>query len=151
MFVGEAPGFYEDRQGEPFVGAAGRLLNELLESVGLSRADIYIANVIKCRPPDNRDPLPDEVETCKPFLFQQIELIKPMVVCTLGNYARPEGQPTGRPSHEGTERIPPKHLSAPLRPGVHVGGGLAGDGRPGASEGATLLSGAETPLPGHAS
>ncbi len=87
MFVGEAPGFYEDRQGEPFVGAAGRLLNELLEAVGLSRADVYIANVIKCRPPDNRDPLPDEVDTCKPFLFQQIELIKPKVVCTLGNFA----------------------------------------------------------------
>src|SRR5205085_2559916 len=77
MFVGEAPGFYEDKQGEPFVGAAGRLLNELLESAGLSRTDIYIANVIKCRPPDNRDPLPDEVDTCKPFLFQQIATIKP--------------------------------------------------------------------------
>lgn len=87
MFVGEAPGFYEDKQGIPFVGAAGKLLNELLDSVGLSRSDIYIANVIKCRPPDNRDPLPDEVETCKPFLFQQIELIKPKVVCTLGNFA----------------------------------------------------------------
>ena len=87
MFVGEAPGFYEDKQGIPFVGAAGKLLNELLENAGLSRTDIYIANVIKCRPPDNRDPLPDEVETCKPFLFQQIELIKPKVVCTLGNFA----------------------------------------------------------------
>src|SRR5438046_10713600 len=85
MFVGEAPGFYEDRQGEPFVGAAGRLLNELLEAVGLSRADVYIANVIKCRPPDNRDPLPDEVETCKPSLFQKIELIKLKVDCTLDN------------------------------------------------------------------
>lgn len=87
MFVGEAPGFYEDKQGIPFVGAAGKLLNELLESVGLSRNSIYIANVIKCRPPDNRNPLPDEVETCKPFLFQQIETIKPKVVCTLGNFA----------------------------------------------------------------
>jgi len=87
MFVGEAPGFYEDRQGEPFVGAAGKLLNELLEGAGLSRNDIYIANVIKCRPPDNRDPLPDEVDTCKPFLFQQIEMIRPKVVCTLGNFA----------------------------------------------------------------
>jgi len=87
MFVGEAPGFYEDKQGIPFVGAAGKLLNELLESVGLSRTSIYIANVIKCRPPDNRNPLPDEVETCKPFLFQQIETIKPKVVCTLGNFA----------------------------------------------------------------
>jgi uracil-DNA glycosylase len=87
MFVGEAPGFYEDRQGEPFVGAAGKLLTELLQSVGLSRSDIFIANVIKCRPPNNRDPLPDEIETCKPFLLQQIECIKPKLVCTLGNFA----------------------------------------------------------------
>lgn len=87
MFVGEAPGFYEDRQGEPFVGAAGKLLNELLQSAGLSRADVYIANVIKCRPPNNRDPETDEVETCKPFLFQQIEMIGPKLVCTLGNWA----------------------------------------------------------------
>lgn len=87
MFVGEAPGFHEDRQGEPFVGAAGKLLNDLLQSAGLSRAEIYIANVIKCRPPDNRDPEPDEVETCKPFLLQQIDLIKPKLVCTLGNWA----------------------------------------------------------------
>jgi DNA polymerase len=87
MFVGEAPGFYEDRQGEPFVGAAGKLLTELLQSVGLSRSDIFIANVIKCRPPNNRDPLPDEIDTCKPFLLQQIEFIRPKLVCTLGNFA----------------------------------------------------------------
>lgn len=87
MFVGEAPGFYEDRQGEPFVGAAGKLLTELLQSVGLSRSDIFIANVIKCRPPNNRDPLPDEIDTCKPFLLQQIECIQPKLVCTLGNFA----------------------------------------------------------------
>jgi DNA polymerase len=87
MFVGEAPGFYEDQQGEPFVGAAGKLLNELLQSAGLSRSEVYIANVIKCRPPNNRDPEPDEVETCKPFLMQQINLIKPKVVCSLGNWA----------------------------------------------------------------
>ena len=87
MFVGEAPGFYEDKQGEPFVGAAGKLLNELLQSAGLARSEIYIANVIKCRPPGNRDPELDEVETCKPFLLQQIQLIKPKVVCTLGNWA----------------------------------------------------------------
>lgn len=87
MFVGEAPGFYEDKQGEPFVGAAGKLLNELLHSIGLSRSDIYIANVIKCRPPDNRDPQPDEVETCKPFLLTQIQFIRPHLVCTLGNFA----------------------------------------------------------------
>jgi len=87
MFVGEAPGFYEDRQGEPFVGASGKLLTELLQSIGLERSDIYIANVIKCRPPKNRDPLPDEINTCKPFLLQQIELIQPKLVCTLGNFA----------------------------------------------------------------
>ncbi|MES4786888.1 MAG: uracil-DNA glycosylase [Nitrospiraceae bacterium] len=87
MFVGEAPGFYEDKQGEPFVGAAGKLLNDLLRSAGLSRSEIYIANVIKCRPPNNRDPEPDEVETCKPFLLQQIDLINPKLVCTLGNWA----------------------------------------------------------------
>ncbi|MGQ0665488.1 MAG: uracil-DNA glycosylase [Nitrospiraceae bacterium] len=87
MFVGEAPGFYEDQQGEPFVGAAGKLLNDLLASAGLSRDQIYIANVIKCRPPDNRDPEQDEVETCKPFLLQQIDMIRPKLVCTLGNWA----------------------------------------------------------------
>ena len=87
MFIGEAPGFHEDKQGKPFVGAAGQLLTELLESAGLSRNDVYIANVIKCRPPDNRDPLPDEIETCKPFLIRQIECISPKVVCTLGNFA----------------------------------------------------------------
>lgn len=87
MFVGEAPGFYEDQKGEPFVGAAGKLLNDLLQSAGLSRSEIYIANVIKCRPPNNRDPESDEVETCKPFLMEQIGLIKPKLVCTLGNWA----------------------------------------------------------------
>jgi uracil-DNA glycosylase family 4 len=87
MFVGEAPGFHEDRLGEPFVGAAGKLLNDLLQSAGLSRAEIYIANVIKCRPPNNRDPEQDEVDTCKPFLLQQIQMISPKLVCTLGNWA----------------------------------------------------------------
>jgi DNA polymerase len=87
MLVGEAPGFYEDKQGEPFVGAAGKLLNVLLGSIGLSRSDIYIANVIKCRPPNNRNPQPDEIATCKPFLLNQIQFIKPHLVCTLGNFA----------------------------------------------------------------
>lgn len=88
MFVGEAPGYYEDQKGEPFVGAAGRLLDELLISIlGLTRKDIYIGNVLKCRPPGNRDPLPEEVEHCKPFLDKQIELIDPRIVCTLGNHA----------------------------------------------------------------
>jgi len=87
MFVGEAPGFNEDQKGEPFVGAAGKLLNDLLASANLSRDQIYIANVIKCRPPNNRDPESDEADTCKPFLLQQIQMIRPKLVCTLGNWA----------------------------------------------------------------
>jgi uracil-DNA glycosylase len=87
VFVGEAPGFHEDKQGFPFVGQAGKLLDRLLEGIGLGRADVYIANVIKCRPPGNRDPMPDEIERCEPYLFRQIELIQPRVVATLGNFA----------------------------------------------------------------
>jgi len=87
MFVGEAPGYHEDQQGEPFVGAAGQLLDKLLGSIGLSRRQIYIGNVLKCRPPQNRDPLPEEVEICKPYLMKQIEIIKPLIVCTLGRHA----------------------------------------------------------------
>jgi DNA polymerase len=87
MFVGEAPGYYEDKEGRPFVGAAGKLLDRLLQEIGLQRSEIFIANVLKCRPPQNRDPLPDEVEACKPYLLRQIELIKPRVICTLGNFA----------------------------------------------------------------
>jgi DNA polymerase len=87
MFVGEGPGFHEDKQGEPFVGQAGKLLNELLEGIGLSRPEVYIANVVKCRPPENRDPAPDEIAACSPYLFQQIEIIRPRVICTLGRFA----------------------------------------------------------------
>jgi len=87
MFVGEGPGFHEDRQGEPFVGQAGKLLNELLGRIGLNRADVYIANVVKCRPPENRDPTPDEIAACSPHLMRQIEIIRPRVVCTLGRFA----------------------------------------------------------------
>lgn len=88
MFIGEAPGFHEDRLGEPFVGAAGKLLDELIHSfLGLTRKDVYIGNVLKCRPPENRDPLPEEIEHCKPFLMKQIELINPKVICTLGNFS----------------------------------------------------------------
>lgn len=88
MFVGEAPGFHEDKQGEPFVGAAGQLLTRLIESkLGLCRADVYIANVLKCRPPGNRDPLPSEVTACRPFLEQQVSLIRPKVIVALGNFA----------------------------------------------------------------
>jgi len=87
MFVGEAPGYYEDKEGRPFVGAAGKLLDRLLQEIGLQRSEIFIANVLKCRPPQNRDPLPEEVEACKPYLLHQIALIKPGVICTLGNFA----------------------------------------------------------------
>jgi DNA polymerase len=88
MFVGEAPGYNEDIQGEPFVGAAGKLLDELLQEIlGITRNEVYIGNVLKCRPPDNRDPTAHEIETCKPFLIRQIEIISPDVICTLGNFA----------------------------------------------------------------
>jgi len=87
MFIGEAPGFHEDRQGRPFVGAAGHFLNELLASIGLIREDVYICNVLKCRPPDNRDPLAEEIEACKPFLDRQIELVAPKMIVTLGRFS----------------------------------------------------------------
>ncbi len=87
MFIGEAPGFHEDQQGIPFVGAAGRLLDELLEKSGINRSDVFITNVIKCRPPGNRDPKAEEVEACKHFLDQQIELISPRIVVTLGRHS----------------------------------------------------------------
>lgn len=87
LFIGEAPGFHEDQQGRPFVGAAGHFLEQLLASISLTRRDVYIGNVIKCRPPGNRDPFPAEVEACKPFLDQQIALLKPKLVVTLGRYS----------------------------------------------------------------
>jgi DNA polymerase len=87
MFVGEAPGADEDLQGEPFVGRAGQLLTKIIEAIGLRREDVYIANVIKCRPPGNRNPEPDEVEQCEPFLFRQIDVVKPKVVVALGKFA----------------------------------------------------------------
>ena len=86
MFVGEAPGADEDIQGIPFVGRAGQLLTKIIEAIGLTRDDVYIANVIKCRPPGNRNPEPDEVETCEPFLFRQIDVIKPKVIVALGKF-----------------------------------------------------------------
>ena len=87
VFIGEAPGNHEDLQGKPFVGAAGKILTQLLESVGLRRDDIFIANILKCRPPENRNPKPEEIETCIPHLWKQLDLIQPKVVCTLGNFA----------------------------------------------------------------
>ena len=93
LFIGEAPGFHEDKQGEPFVGAAGQLLTRMLGEIGLRREDVYIANVLKCRPPANRDPLPDEIESCTPWLVEQISIIQPSLVGTLGELrdeVRPE-------------------------------------------------------------
>jgi uracil-DNA glycosylase family 4 len=106
MFVGEAPGFHEDQQGFPFVGQAGKLLDTLLAGIGLMREHVYIANVIKCRPPGNRDPMPDEIEACESYLFRQIELIEPQVVATLGNFATKllSGKQTGITRVHGQEQ-----------------------------------------------
>jgi len=87
VFVGEAPGKDEDMQGEPFVGRAGKLLTKIIESINLKREDVYICNIIKCRPPENRNPLPEEIEACEPFLIKQLEIIKPTVICALGKFA----------------------------------------------------------------
>jgi DNA polymerase len=106
MFVGEAPGFHEDQQGVPFVGQAGKLLDTLLGGIGLTRADVFVANVLKCRPPGNRDPLPDEIAACEPHLFRQIELIEPALVATLGNFATKllSGRPGGITRVHGHEQ-----------------------------------------------
>ncbi len=87
MIVSEAPGYWEDQKGEPFVGAAGKVLNELLESIEVKREEIYIANILKCRPPSNRNPQKEEIEACASYLDRQIEIIRPRVICTLGNYS----------------------------------------------------------------
>jgi DNA polymerase len=99
MFIGEAPGYYEDQQGRPFVGAAGQFLEQLLGSIGLKRTDVFIANVIKCRPPSNRDPLPNEIEACSGWLDEQIDIVRPEVIVTLGRYSLGRyfpGQPISR-------------------------------------------------------
>jgi DNA polymerase len=107
MFVGEAPGADEDRQGLPFVGRAGQLLNQMLEGIGMSREDVFIANVLKSRPPGNRDPQPLEIEACRPYLFEQIRLIEPRVVCTLGNFATKllTASPAGITRVRGTPQV----------------------------------------------
>jgi DNA polymerase len=106
MFVGEAPGFHEDKQGVPFVGAAGQLLGKLLAGVGMTRDEVFVANVLKCRPPGNRDPQPDEIEACEPHLWKQIELIRPKVIATLGNFATKllSGKPLGITRVHGVEQ-----------------------------------------------
>ncbi len=106
MFVGEAPGFHEDKQGIPFVGAAGQLLGKLLAAIGLTRDDVWVANVLKCRPPGNRDPQPEEIAACESHLFRQIELIQPKVVATLGNFATKllSGKPDGITRVHGREQ-----------------------------------------------
>jgi DNA polymerase len=129
MFIGEAPGFHEDKQGEPFVGAAGQLLTTLLGEIGLRREDVMIVNVIKCRPPGNRDPLPDEIESCAPYLREQIRFVDPRIIVTLGNFAtrfildRPVGisRVRGERFHvDGRIVVPTFHPAAILR-----GGGAA--------------------------
>jgi uracil-DNA glycosylase len=109
MFVGEAPGQQEDVQGLPFVGRAGKLLDQLLEEVGLERADVFITNVLKSRPPQNRDPLPQEIANCQGYLFRQLELIQPRVVCTLGNFSTKllRADPTGITRLHGREEVRP--------------------------------------------
>lgn len=99
VFIGEGPGFHEDQQGRPFVGQAGRLLEELLEGIGLTREDVYICNVIKCRPARNRDPQPEEIEACKPYLDRQIELIGPRMIVTLGRFSMERYFPGAKISH----------------------------------------------------
>jgi DNA polymerase len=157
MFVGEAPGAEEDRQGLPFVGRAGGLLNELLVEIGLSREDVFICNVLKSRPPDNRDPMPAEIAACEPYLWDQVRLIQPRVVCTLGNFATKllTGSPTGITKVRGTPQthelggrtvflLPLFHPAAALRtPAVKET--LRGDF---ATIPALLAEALPTPLPG---
>ena len=107
MFVGEAPGYHEDQQGRPFVGQAGKLLEQLLASIGMTREQVYIANVLKSRPPNNRDPRPEEIDACRPYLWRQIEIIRPKVICTLGNFATKllTGDPRGITQVHGRPQV----------------------------------------------
>ncbi len=127
MFVGEAPGYHEDRLGEPFAGKAGGLLDRLLGQMGLSRGDVYIANVLKCRPPGNRDPQPDEIEKCRAFLERQISLVRPGVICTLGNFATKllSGRPDGISRvHGALQKMPGPQQPALLFPVFHPAAAL---------------------------
>jgi uracil-DNA glycosylase family 4 len=125
MFIGEAPGYYEDQQGRPFVGAAGQFLEQLLASIGLQRSDVFIANVIKCRPPSNRDPLPEEIGSCSDWLTRQIDIIRPKLIVTLGRYSMARflpGNPISRIHGQarkvsGTWVVPMYHPAAALHQG----------------------------------
>jgi DNA polymerase len=126
MFIGEAPGFHEDRQGHPFIGAAGQFLNELLHSIGLDREQVYITNVVKHRPPGNRDPLPDEIAACQPYLDRQLTLVRPKVVITLGRFSMARWFPGQRISQihgqpkrvDGLIVVPMYHPAAALHQGA---------------------------------
>ncbi|MCA1831648.1 MAG: uracil-DNA glycosylase [Actinomycetota bacterium] len=129
VFIGEAPGFHEDKQGLPFVGAAGQLLEQLLNGIGLKRDEVYICNVLKCRPPGNRDPMADEIEACTPYLREQIALIDPRVIVSLGNFATQYllGRKIGITRVRG-QKIPldGRTLIPVLHPAAVLRGGLAG-------------------------
>ena len=112
MLVGEGPGFHEDQQGRPFVGASGRFLEQLLASIGLTREQVYIANVVKCRPPNNRDPLPEEVNACRKYLDRQIKIIKPKLIATLGRHAMASFFPN--------EKIGKVHGQLMTKDGLHL-------------------------------
>lgn len=161
MFVGEAPGKNEDLQGEPFVGAAGRLLDQLMAEVGIDRERTYIANVLKCRPPGNRDPQPDEIEACKGYLRRQLELVDPVVVVTLGNFAtklllrtevgitRLRGQ--SYPWWRSKTLIPTYHPAAALRGGDRITDLMRFDfGLMRSALDAAAAGGGPPPEPGHA-
>ncbi len=127
MFVGEAPGASEDEQGLPFVGAAGKLLEKLLGEIGMARADVFIANVLKCRPPGNRDPQPAEIENCREYLYRQVELIQPRVICTLGNFSTKllREDPTGITRlHGRAEVLPVGRRAVRLYPIFHPAAAL---------------------------
>ncbi len=119
MFIGEAPGYNEDKQGRPFVGAAGHFLEQLLESIGLTRQQVFITNMVKCRPPNNRDPLPEEVTACRKYLDQQLGLLKPKVVVTLGRHSLTKflpgesiGRAHGKPRRHGSFILYPMYHPA---------------------------------------
>ena len=126
MFVGEAPGYHEDQQGRPFVGQAGKLLDKLLARIDLTRDEVFIANVLKCRPPENRDPQSEEIGLCREFLEQQIEIIEPLVICTLGNFATKllTGKPDGISRVHGCPQEMQGHAKIKLFPVYHPAAAL---------------------------